>query len=60
MNGAPGNGKRRSRFLRDDNQKSNSKGNGKSKRRSRFPGGMTERKAKATAAGVAGLTVWVA
>jgi len=38
-------GKRRSRSLRDDSQKGKSKG----KRRSRFPEGMTERKARAKA-----------
>jgi len=46
-----GKGKRRSRSLRDDNQNGNgtSKSEGKSqgKRRSRFPEGMTERKARA-------------
>ena len=43
--------KRRSRSLRDDSQKgdSNSKDNSKRKRRSRFPKGMTERNANATA-----------
>jgi len=40
-----GNGKRRSRSLRDDSQK----GKSESKRRSRFPEGMTERKARAKA-----------